>query len=348
MPDRRLLRRLMRTVGMIVGTFGLLLIVGFLWNVVVVEWQHRRNPVPGGFYQIDGRVMHLYCTGDGPQTIIIEVGGSADWLGWQGVQARLSPLTRVCTYDRSGHGWSEPREGARDAEAIVRELHALLNIAGVPRPLVLAGHSLGGLFVREYAREFGSEVAGVVLIESSSPHQIDELPGWRQSYEADVRNFAWQRWRDRLRVWSGWERLTGHCHNEPSPELQHLSGQYDAEMCRPAYVDGDQSELPYFEAASSQSARLVSFGDAPLLIISADPERTRNGMDASAVAELPIWEQEQEAQKALSVRSWRVIARGAGHAPHHERLDLIVDEITRLVEYLRGGSAPPFGRTVIE
>ena len=106
---------------------------------------------------------------------------------------------------------------------------------------MLTGHSLGGLYVREHAREFGSEVAGVVLVESSSPHQIDELPGWRQSYEADVRNFAWQRWRERLRVWSGWERLTGQCQNGPSPELQHLDGQHDAEMCRPGYVDGDQS-----------------------------------------------------------------------------------------------------------
>jgi pimeloyl-ACP methyl ester carboxylesterase len=348
MSDGRSPQRPIRTVGMIAGTVALLLIAGFVWNVVVVKWQHWRNPVPGDFYQIDGRVMHLYCTGHGPQTILIEVGGSADWLGWQGVQTRLSSLTRVCTYDRAGHGWSEPREGVRDAEAIVGELHALLTVAGVPRPLVLTGHSLGGLYVREYAREFGSEVVGVVLVESSTPHQIDELPGWRQSYEADVRNFPAQRWRDRLRVWSGWERLTGQCHNEPSPELQHLSGQYDAEMCRPAYVDADQSELPYFEAASSQSARLVSFGDVPLLIISADPERTRGGMDASAVAELPIWEQEQETQKALSVRSWRVVARGAGHTPHHERLGLVVAEITRLVQYLHGGPAPPFGRTLIE
>jgi alpha-beta hydrolase superfamily lysophospholipase len=41
------------------------------------------------------------------------------------------------------------------------------------RPIVLAGHSAGGLYVREYAREFLPEVTGVALIESSSPDQLD-------------------------------------------------------------------------------------------------------------------------------------------------------------------------------
>jgi len=67
--------------------------------------------------------------------------------------------------------------------------------------------------VREYTREFPLEVAGVVLIDSSSPQLIDELPGWRQSYEADKRDFQRKlRW-EQLRVWSRWDRLMGRCHN---------------------------------------------------------------------------------------------------------------------------------------
>ena len=63
-------------------------------------------------------------------------------------------LTRVCTYDRSGLGWSEPRDGPQDSETIARRLHILLNEAGVPRPLLLVGHSGGGLYIREYTRQF--------------------------------------------------------------------------------------------------------------------------------------------------------------------------------------------------
>jgi pimeloyl-ACP methyl ester carboxylesterase len=319
-----------------------------LWNLGMITWLHWRNPVPGAFYSINGRQMHLYCTGTEAPTIVIEAAASADWLGWQGVQSKLSPTTRVCTYDRAGHGWSQPRNGPRDAEVIAQELHALLDHARIQRPLVLAGHSAGGLYVREYARAFPMEVTGVVLIDSSSPEQIDELPGFRRAYEEEKRDFVRQvRWQ-KLRVWSGWERLMGKCRNAPSPELAHLAGQYAAEMCRPEYVGGEDSELPYFETTSMQAARLTGFGTVPLLIVSQDPEQRPDGMTADAIAEQSVWAREQEALKSLSPLSWRVIARGAGHGVHHDRLDIVVREMTRLITYLRDGIEPPWGSTTIQ
>jgi pimeloyl-ACP methyl ester carboxylesterase len=337
-----------RIVGILAGSLLLALAALSLWNLAVTKWQHARNPVPGDFYSIDRRLMHLSCSGAGSPTVVIEAGASANSLGWQGVQTKLSQLTRVCTYDRAGHGWSQPRTGPRDAEAIARELHALLDQARVQRPLVLTGHSAGGLYVREYAREFPGEVAGVVLIDASSPQQIDELPGWRKSYEADKQDFARQlRW-EKLRVWSGWERLMGRCHNAPSLELRYLAGQYDAEMCRPEYVGGEDAEFLYFETTCRQAARLSSFGNVPLLVISQDPGRRSEGMTPEAIAGNAVWAREQEALKSLSSRSWRVVARGAGHGVQHDRLDLVVAQMSRLIAYLRGGAAPPFGSTVIE
>ena len=340
--------RMARAMGILAGMCVLLLLALSLWNLAVTKWQHRHNPVPGNFYSVEGHQMHIYCSGIGSPAIVIETGAGANSLGWQAVQLQLARLTRVCTYDRAGHGWSEPRSGVRDAEAIARELHALLDEAGVQRPLVLAGHSAGGLYVREYAREFPGEIAGVALIDSSSPGQIDELPGWRRSYEADRQDFVRQfRW-EKLRVWSGWERLTGRCRDKPSKELQYLAGQYDAQMCRPEYVGGEDGEFMYFETTCKQAGRLRSFGHVPLLIISQDPDRRSEGMTANSIAELPVWAREQEASKLLSPLSWRVIARGSGHGVHHDRLDVVVEDITLLIAYLRGGSAPPFGGTVIE
>jgi pimeloyl-ACP methyl ester carboxylesterase len=332
---------------------GLALCVAFflllpLWNLVVTRWQHAHYPVPGSLHSIHGRQMHIYCSGAGSPTVLIETGASASWLGWQAVQQQLSRVTRVCTYDRAGHGWSEPRSGTRDAETLVRELHALLNAAGVQRPLVFTGHSMGGLLAREYGREFPAEIAGVVLIDSSSPQQLDELAGERASYEHDRQNFDRQLMWERLRVWSGWERLTGNCHDEPSPELEYLAGQYDATMCRPGYVGGEDSEFKYFEQICAQAARLTSFGKVPVLVISRDPNPRRESAGEQELSKVQVWAREQEQLKSLSPLSWRVIARGAGHAVHHDRLDLVVDEIARLIQYLRGGPAPPFGSTVVE
>jgi pimeloyl-ACP methyl ester carboxylesterase len=337
------MRRIARLLGTLAGSCLLLLLALSLWNLAVTKRQHARNPVPGNFYSVDGRPMHILCSGTGSPTIVMEAGASSSWLAWRRVQPELSQLTRVCSYDRAGHGWSEPRSGAR-------ELHELLDQAGVQRPLVLTGHSAGGLYVREFAREFPAEVAGIVLIDSSSPQQIDELPGWRQTYEADKRDFGRQLFWEKLRVWSGWERLMGRCRVLPADEaaVRGFVGQYEAMMCRAVYVGGEDSEFMYFETTCKQAARLANFGNVPLLIISQDPDRRAEGMTARAIAELPVWPREQEALKALSPLSWRVIARGSGHNVHHERLDVVVAEMARLIDYLRGKPAPAFGTTAIQ
>jgi pimeloyl-ACP methyl ester carboxylesterase len=327
----------------------LLLLLGpSLWNVLLVKWQHAHNPVPGAFYTVEGSQMHIDCTGAGSPTIVMEHAASASWLLWRRVQPELSKLTRVCSYDRAGHGWSPPRSRPRDAETIVRELHSLLDQAGVKRPIVLVAHSAGGLYAREYAREFPSELAGVALIDASSPQQIEELPGWRASYENDKqdqqRELPW----DNLRVWSGWDRLLGHCHFTPSKKDESFAGQYQAMQCRPGYVDTDESELTDFEQSSKEATRLESFGKIPLLIISQDTGLCSPGMTTNQLAQNPVWEREQEESKSLSPLSWRVIAHGSGHMVPLNRPDVIIVESTRLINYLRGGPTPQFGSTVTE
>jgi pimeloyl-ACP methyl ester carboxylesterase len=210
----------------------------------------------------------------------------------------------------------------------------------------MAGHSAGGLYVREYAREFPTEVAAVVLIDSTSPLSLDEVPGFRASYEQDKRNATREMWEDRLLVWSGWERIVGHCSVSPKDFLD-WTGQYDAMACRPQYVDTDESELSYFEQSCEDAARLISFGKIPLLIVSRDPDLPRAGMTGCQIARESVWNREQEELKSLSPLSWRVIAHGSGHMVPQNRPDVIIREINLLISYLRGGPEPPFGSTTI-
>jgi pimeloyl-ACP methyl ester carboxylesterase len=334
-----------RWVKIAIGLAVLLPLAGAAWNLAASKWTHWKNPVPGSFYSVNGYQMHIHCTGDGSPTVVLEAAASANWLAWRRLQPQLSALTRVCAYDRAGHGWSDPRPDPRDSEAIVGELHDLLAEAGVQPPLLLVGHSAGGLYVREYARRFPTDVAGAALIDSSSPQQLDELPGWRASYEENKRGYPAALRRDRLRVWSGWERVMGRCRISSSTESPEITGQYAALLCRPSFVGGEDNEYAFFEQTSRQASRLTTFGDVPLLVISRDPAAEED-RSPQAVAQERVWDQEQERMKRLSPRSWRVIARGSGHAVHHARLDLVVAELTLLVEHLRGGPAPPFGTTV--
>ena len=55
-----------------------------------------------------GRRLNLYCTGSGSPTVVMDAGfGASAWL-WVLVQPAVAGLTRVCSYDRAGEGWSDP------------------------------------------------------------------------------------------------------------------------------------------------------------------------------------------------------------------------------------------------
>ena len=67
-----------------------------------------------------------------------------------------------------------PRPGSADA---ARDLHVLLERAHAPRPYVIAGHSLGGMFALSYAQRYPTQVGGVVLLDSMHPHQHNAFAG---------------------------------------------------------------------------------------------------------------------------------------------------------------------------
>jgi pimeloyl-ACP methyl ester carboxylesterase len=61
------------------------------------------------------------------------------------------------------------------AGGVASTLHQLLAAADIRPPYILGGHSLGGLYVQMFAKQYPHEVSGVVLLDSSSPDAPSEL-----------------------------------------------------------------------------------------------------------------------------------------------------------------------------
>jgi len=133
-----------------------------------------RAPKPRGeFVDLGGRRLRVVQAGPAESlrpTIVLEHGAFGCASDWQVVQDRLTAKgLKSLAYDRAGLGHSDPGPTPRDGRAIVADLAALLEALGEDQPVVLVGHSMGGLMVRLFALTHPRRVLGLVLVDAVTP-----------------------------------------------------------------------------------------------------------------------------------------------------------------------------------
>lgn len=131
--------------------------------------------------QVDGRRIEYVLTRNGNGTVVFEngLGGTMDW--WAKVFPEIAKNSTTFAYNRPGYGKSDPTSTPRDGMHIVDELRSLLQSKGLNPPYVLAGHSLGGLYMQLFARRYPGEVSALVLVDSTHPAQL-KGDGARESW----------------------------------------------------------------------------------------------------------------------------------------------------------------------
>jgi pimeloyl-ACP methyl ester carboxylesterase len=105
-------------------------------------------------------------------TVVIASGLDGHLELWDKVISEVSKTKSVFAYNRPGIGNSVKTDKPRDAEQIVEELRSYLKELKIRPPYVLVGHSSGGLYMQLFARKYPSEVAGLVLVDSTHPLQM--------------------------------------------------------------------------------------------------------------------------------------------------------------------------------
>ena len=256
--------------------------------------------MPGRLVDVGGHRLHLSCSGTGSPTVVVEAGGGemAANLGW--ITSTVERDTTICVYDRAGRGWSEDADGPQDALAISTDLHTLLHRAGVVGPYVMAGHSFGGLYALTFAADHPDEVAGLVLIDSTSPHYGDgvgaaQRPAASDSPDVMSRVAALTSSVARLGVGRLYSAIA--VSDLPPRQLQELR----ASTATAATLRSTIEEYARANASMDEAASLRDFGDKPLMVLSA-------GVGSAA-----DWSQKQDRLAALSTDSVHRVVDGASH-----------------------------------
>lgn len=137
----------------------------------------------------DGTLLNVEEIGSGPTVIFIH-GFSLNLTNWHHQMKDFADEIRMVLYDHRGHGRSgRPTDGSLTFEALAQDLDAVIRDAAGEDPVVLVGHSMGGMTALKYCEMYpdaiGKRVRGVVLVDTTSADVMKGvLPGFAHRVQA--------------------------------------------------------------------------------------------------------------------------------------------------------------------
>lgn len=306
-----------------VALFTVLVISGAVYQAVETVLEEGEFPPPGKMVDAGGFLLHINCVGEGSPTVLFENGSGNASTIWNKVVPEVSKLTRTCTYDRAGIGWSRISPHPRDFDQVNKELNDLLTNAGEAGPFILAGHSLGGIYVQNFVNRYPDKVAGVMLIDSTHPEQfVRGIDGGKLVWILRI-----------VKVTSpvGIIRLVTNLTSDNSPE----SLQSNAIQNTTKHHFAMANELLNSEESFRKlGANPMKPGDKPLVVISRSPNSPTPGA-ANPDEVQQTWTGLQNELAALSPNTKHITATKAGHMIQSEEPDLVIDAVQEVWNAVR-------------
>ena len=318
-----------------VGLVSLLLFLlgfGAVYQRVAVASAFNRYDPPGRMIDMGSYDVHIHCIGRGP-SVVLESGFGGWSIDWRSVQPQIARFARVCSYDRSGFGWSDRGPAAATTRSgRARELHTLLRRAGVRGPHVLVGHSLGGFFVREFARLYPKDVAGLVFVDSSHEEMGSRVT--KQEREEAVGQLRLLRI-GRYLMPFGLQRLM----RLPVSNAPDLPADTRAEAKAVGYRSSSYFAL-YDEASnllaeeSQGKLKLARIPDVPLAVLASEEN----------IDDVDVWRELQQELADLTTDSTLQVVEDSGHFIHVDQPTVVVRAINAVTDAGANRLEAPSGR----
>lgn len=276
------------------------------------------------------RRLNLHVAGDVAPTVILSAGFGGGNLDWVLAHGRIARFARVVAYEHAGLGFSDPGRLPRTPGAIVADLRAALDRAGISPPYVLVGHSAGGVHMRRFAALRPAEVAGLVLVDSVTDDFVARVPG---GLGMDMQRATFGELLELARAGQltpDTQMYRQHV-SVPQPGLTpRLNAAMHEMRTRPSYYRALISESLALERGRGPSSGL---GDLPLVVLSAERIGDEPFMDGDP-ARVAAWYGMHAELAALSTRGVRRMV-DAGHNIPIEQPTAVVAAIEEVLAMVR-------------
>lgn len=169
-------RRGWRRAGIAALVILALILVSTVVNLVLESTEKAGMAAYGERIAVGSGSLNVYRNGreEGQPIVLLSgLGTPAPGLDFAPLARELSGFD-VIAIEGFGYGYSDMEAPPRTNENISTELHEVLAKLQVKQPYVLAGHSIAGFYMLDYANRYPTEVAAVVGIDASIPKPGDE------------------------------------------------------------------------------------------------------------------------------------------------------------------------------
>ena len=277
---------------------------------------HRQLLPPGKMVDVGGFRLHINCQGHGEPTVVLDSGAGGFSLEWVNIQKALAPHTRVCAYDRAGYAWSDMGPLPRTSRRIVGELKTLLERGNVPGPYVLVGHSFGGYNVQYFARRYPDDVAGIVLIDSSHPQQVERLPravpGPSRPRPARSRTYVVSR-----------PVLHENYPEETGPRAYHIMSTWK-------YRFTQQEEMLSLPNSAKEVLQQAPLPAVPMVVLTRGLRVWPQDQHGNAMEK--TWMELQDELSMMVKNATHLIAERSGHSIHLDQPGLVISALRNLID----------------
>ncbi|TWT00140.1 alpha/beta fold hydrolase [Planomicrobium sp. CPCC 101079] len=294
------------------------------------------------FVRINNKKLEILQKGSSGTPILILTGMACSFEEWYEVTEVLSKTNRIIMFHRPGLGESEIGNENRTTFQTVQEITCLLSVLKITEPILLIGHSYGGLCAQHFAKLHSHKVRALILVDSTS-EDLEKL----DALELPILNedSSDEEWIETCKTYAGLretelKKIIKPILTEQQKKLPYFIQQNLIEFQqKPNLYKAMKSEVEHWKIDAKIIKVLGRVDGLPLLVIGRDKKHMirqgiREGLPESELTLLEeTWEQLIIDQAKLSRDSKLIFAENTSHSVYLDRPDLVVKSVTEILQH---------------